>query len=242
MLIFGLESKDLIALFGIALFVVVIGCITYIVLRNPFQYPYFHYTFDVSRKRNVDITDCIDKFLCDEENWKRVQQHQRYITQWKRTIEKELVTCKLKEYRKKQYIGVLDDDFAYRFQTVRSQTRYVQRNYVKSAYQMAVPDCSLAVSWAWISDRYAQLEKIGFSATLKDYHSKNQRKLMTKALRQTIAVRDNYTCQLCNKYMPDEVGLQIDHVIPIAKGGKTIPGNLRVLCSKCNGKKGSKYY
>ena len=36
------------------------------------------------------------------------------------------------------------------------------------------------------------------------------------------------------------VGLHIDHIIPIAKGGKSVPNNLRVLCSKCNGAKGSK--
>lgn len=52
--------------------------------------------------------------------------------------------------------------------------------------------------------------------------------------------RDSYTCQICGKYMPGEVGLHIDHIFPIAKGGKSIPSNLRVLCSKCNGKKGAK--
>ena len=45
---------------------------------------------------------------------------------------------------------------------------------------------------------------------------------------------------LCGKYMPDEVGLHIDHIIPVAKGGKTVPSNLQVLCSKCNGNKGTK--
>ena len=51
-------------------------------------------------------------------------------------------------------------------------------------------------------------------------------------------VRDNYTCQICGKHMPDEVGLHIDHIISIKNGGKSTPSNLRVLCSKCNGKKG----
>lgn len=76
--------------------------------------------------------------------------------------------------------------------------------------------------------------------TLQEYNTKNQRKLMTKKLREQIAKRDNYTCQICGKYMPDGVGLHIDHIVPIAKGGKTVESNLQVLCSKCNGKKSSK--
>ena len=53
------------------------------------------------------------------------------------------------------------------------------------------------------------------------------------------ALRTN-TCQNCGKYMPDGVGLQIDHIIPISKGGKTVASNLQVLCSKCNGRKGNR--
>lgn len=46
-----------------------LGYTAYRILRNPFRYPYFVYTFDVSYKRNVDITDYVDGFLCDERNW-----------------------------------------------------------------------------------------------------------------------------------------------------------------------------
>ena len=63
---------------------------------------------------------------------------------------------------------------------------------------------------------------------------------MTKQLRKTVMERDNYTCQCCGKYMPDEIGLQVDHIIPINKGGKTVLSNLQVLCSKCNGRKSDK--
>ena len=48
------------------------------------------------------------------------------------------------------------------------------------------------------------------------------------------------TCQICGKYMPDEVGLEIDHIVSIKNGGKSVPSNLQVLCSKCNGHKSSK--
>jgi 5-methylcytosine-specific restriction endonuclease McrA len=40
--------------------------------------------------------------------------------------------------------------------------------------------------------------------------------------------------------MPDGVGLQIDHKVPVSKGGKTVRSNLQVLCSKCNGSKSNK--
>ena len=227
---------------GIAV-IAILGCTAYWILRrilrNPFQYPYFVWAFDVSYKRNVDITDYIDNFLCNEQNWNKLKQHEQVIKQWKRDTENYLQTCKLKKRRIRQYQEVLDDNRAFRFETVRNQTRYKQQNYVKTAYKIPTFESIMAVSWPWLINRHARLEEIGFEATLKEYHNRNQRKLMTKALRKEIMKRDNYTCQICGKYMPDEVGLHIDHIVPIAKGGKTVPSNLQVLCSKCNGAKGT---
>lgn len=45
---------------------------------------------------------------------------------------------------------------------------------------------------------------------------------MTQGIRDRIKSRDGYTCQICGRYMPDGVGLHIDHIIPISKGGKTV--------------------
>lgn len=209
-------------------------------LRSPFHYPYFVQRFDVTGKRNVDIDNLIDKFLCDNDNWRRIQWHQSHIERWKRSQEEYLKTCKLHARRAKQYNAALDDFHAFQFQTIRQKTRYKQVNYVKTAYTVSTPDTGKFVSWEWIAQRRKLLESIGCEATLKEYNSKTQRNLMTKALRRQIMVRDNYTCRICGKYMPDEVGLHIDHIVPIAKGGKTIPSNLQVLCSKCNGKKATK--
>ena len=127
------------------------------------------------------------------------------------------------------------------FSLIRSQTRYKQRNYVKMPYKVDVEVNRVEYSLRQVMERYELLSEINFQCTLNEYHSKEQRKFMTKELKDRIKKRDNYTCQLCGKYMPDEVGLHIDHIIPVSKGGKSIPSNSQVLCSKCNGKKSNNF-
>lgn len=69
-----------------------------------------------------------------------------------------------------------------------------------------------------------------------------QRALMTSSLREKIKIRDNYTCQKCGLSTRDEPNLllEIDHKIPLAKGGMTTEDNLQTLCWKCNRSKGAK--
>lgn len=210
-----------------------------IILRSPFVYPYFVKEFDVSGKRSPHIEDYLDMFLISG-GFTKIQAHQEVIEQWKLDSHQRIEKSILKSYRCKQYKQVQNDKAAFRFYFIRSQTRYRQRDYVKTSYKVKVRDSCFTYDFNYIKDRYNQLEEIGFECTLRKYHSKNQRKLATRELREEIMKRDNYTCQLCGKYMPDEVGLQVDHIIPITKGGKTVASNLRVLCSKCNGSKSDK--
>ncbi len=69
-----------------------------------------------------------------------------------------------------------------------------------------------------------------------------QRALMTASLRERIKTRDNYTCRQCKLSTNDEKNLllEIDHVIPLSKGGITSEDNLQTLCWKCNRSKGAK--
>ena len=72
--------------------------------------------------------------------------------------------------------------------------------------------------------------------------AKQQRALMTKKLREFIKNRDNFTCCKCGNstHVEPNLLLEIDHVIPVAKGGPTEEGNLQTLCWKCNRSKGDK--
>lgn len=69
-----------------------------------------------------------------------------------------------------------------------------------------------------------------------------QRALMTSKLREQIKERDNHTCKTCGVSVHEEKNLllEIDHIIPLAKGGITSEDNLQTLCWKCNRKKGAK--
>jgi hypothetical protein len=69
-----------------------------------------------------------------------------------------------------------------------------------------------------------------------------QRSLMTSKLREYIKQRDNYTCKSCSisTHTERNLLLEIDHVIPLSKGGFTAESNLQTLCWRCNRTKGAK--
>ena len=133
----------------------------------------------------------------------------------------------------------MDTSRTFRFVFARAYTYYKQRNYVRYSSKAYHVD-TLGYSYQYILDLYNKLKDIGFETTRRKYFAKNQRRLMTKELRERIKKRDNYTCQICGKHMPDGVGLHIDHIVPVSKGGKTVESNLQVLCSVCNGRKSAK--
>lgn len=219
--------------------IIILCLIIHKILKSPFEYPYYEYNFDISRKRNPQPEDFLDQFLIDG-GFERIRKHESIIQQWKRDSLAQIEKSHLKKYRQKQYEDCLDDSGAYVFTFSRDQTRYSQSNYVRRAYKVKVKAKEFCCSFQWLVNRDQQLRAINYESTLNNYHSKNQRRLLTKDLRKQIMERDHYTCQICGKYMPDGVGLHIDHIIPVSKGGKTVPSNLQVLCSKCNGSKSNK--
>lgn len=80
-----------------------------------------------------------------------------------------------------------------------------------------------------------------FKLTAKAF-AKEQRNLMTTKLREHIKARDNFTCCICGNSIQKEPNLllEIDHIIPVSKGGCTTEENLQTLCWKCNRSKSSK--
>jgi hypothetical protein len=69
-----------------------------------------------------------------------------------------------------------------------------------------------------------------------------QRALMTTKLRNFVKERDNHTCTYCSVSLAVEphLLLEVDHIIPVSKGGLTTLDNLQALCWRCNRTKSNK--
>lgn len=49
-----------------------------------------------------------------------------------------------------------------------------------------------------------------------------------------------YQCACCKVTDKSRVYFQVDHIVPMNKGGKSVTDNLQILCRECNGNKGDR--
>ena len=68
-----------------------------------------------------------------------------------------------------------------------------------------------------------------------------ERGKVSNKMRFAIYKRDGYRCRICGRTHNSAL-LEVDHIYPIAKGGKSTYDNLQTLCHDCNVKKGTNIY
>ena len=72
----------------------------------------------------------------------------------------------------------------------------------------------------------------------KAWQKSDDKRILTgrpwRRLREQVLARDLYTCQVC-KLISDQ--LEVDHIIPLSKGGDDSMLNLQTLCSICHERK-----
>jgi hypothetical protein len=67
-----------------------------------------------------------------------------------------------------------------------------------------------------------------------------QRWPIPAGVRFDVLKRDGYKCRICGRTAAEGARLEIDHVVPVARGGTNELTNLQVLCHTCNRGKGPK--
>ena len=66
-----------------------------------------------------------------------------------------------------------------------------------------------------------------------------EKELRDKAFECAQGKDGNYTCACCGKKEHNRIYFQVDHIIPMNRGGKSTLDNLQILCRTCNGIKGN---
>ncbi len=98
---------------------------------------------------------------------------------------------------------------------------FMARVNVVSEYERAVHSPSMEM-------------KIPSVIALKEYVPMSRRPAFT---RFNVFLRDSFACQYCGSRLAAE-NLTFDHVIPRARGGRTVWGNVVAACAPCNLRKG----
>jgi len=68
------------------------------------------------------------------------------------------------------------------------------------------------------------------------YEDRLAKRRIPDPLRAGVLLRDGARCRRCRTGM----NLEIDHIVPLSKGGKTEEDNLQTLCRRCNRRKWKK--
>lgn len=74
---------------------------------------------------------------------------------------------------------------------------------------------------------------------LRKYVHVKRRRQETTMKRARIYIRDRYRCQYCGEHKHAK-DLTLDHILPRAQGGESVPHNLVAACVKCNQRKGNR--
>ena len=65
-----------------------------------------------------------------------------------------------------------------------------------------------------------------------------EKELRDQAFEKAKDADGNYRCACCGVADKSRIYFQVDHIVPMNNGGKSVVENLQILCRQCNGTKG----
>lgn len=198
--------------------------------KKPFEYICKYFNIKETEETLSDFEAILNNFEAVEEGKQYLQVEKENVL---KSIENDIPFL-IKKFSKKKLAQQLG------FEETDMSTAYFPKyvfQYVSSGGN-ASTQCDVVMDTDNLNKFILFLsEKIKFNKS-----AAGQRALMTSKLRQHIKERDHFTCQKCGVSIEQEphLLLEIDHIIPVSKGGLTTEDNLQTLCWRCNRSKGSK--
>lgn len=198
--------------------------------KKPFEYICKYFGIKATEETLSKFENLLNNFEAAEEGNRRLQDDKKKILESIHTDIPPLIRHFSKKNLEK-YLG---------FEQIDMSTAYFPKyifQYTSSGGKASMT-CDIVMDIDNLN-RFVLFmsEKIKFSKSIA-----GQRALMTSKLRQHIKERDGFTCKNCGVSIQQEPNLllEIDHIIPVSKGGLTTEDNLQTLCWRCNRRKGAK--
>jgi 5-methylcytosine-specific restriction endonuclease McrA len=92
-------------------------------------------------------------------------------------------------------------------------------------------------------NRLLQLESARAASSMRAARMRNAGKLPHSAVREMLSAACGKPCPDCSKPMARWLSRRVaslDHIVPVSKGGSNEISNLRVICNRCNARKGNR--
>jgi 5-methylcytosine-specific restriction endonuclease McrA len=163
---------------------------------------------------------------------------------------KEQIAEYMKQYRQENREQISKRMKQYARENKEHISEYMKRYYQENKDQIAEYQQENKEKITEYMKQYRQSEQ-GREANYKAATKRRSYKMKVKFTtyqRKELLDRDNWTCQCCGIKVHDRSTgdwnthdkANIDHIIPISRGGNSEPNNLQILCRTCNLSKSDK--